>query len=188
MVKNYNEMLYNNRRIELDRLILRPFEVGDAHDLFECIGDEESVRYLMQAWTGSLEEARSRIYDTYLATPNGYWAIEHKESGKMIGNIVIKLNHDNDRAHFGYVLNKAFWGKGYAGEALKAIVDLCFMQLEVNRVGDGHYVGNEASGRVMEKVGLKLEGTLRGYEKIRGVQHDLVIYGLTRDAYLEGLQ
>ena len=69
-------------------------------------------------------------------------------------------------------------------EALSAVLMLCFEKLELNRVEAGHYVGNEGSGRVMEKCGMELEGIGRQYEKIKGVFRDDVFYGITRDRWL----
>ena len=185
MIKNYNEVLYNNRRIETERLFLRPMQLSDAEDMFEYASDEETLSTLMWEGVKTLDEAKAAIYDWHLASPHGKWAITLKDGGKLIGGVDVGLNHAHDKGSFGYVINRQFWGKGYMTEAFAAIVDLCFMRLELNRVEARFYVGNEGSGRVMEKVGMKHEGVLIASEKIKGKFKDVVYYGLTREQYLQ---
>ena len=182
MVKNYNEVLYNNETIETERLTLRKFRVEDAADIVEYAGDAKTVEFLIWEGLDSIEAARAAVYDYYWSKP-GIWAIELAESGKMIGCIDIRLNHDDDKVGFGYVLNRAHWGKGYMTEALRAVMALCFEKLEANRFEAQHYVGNEGSGRVMEKCGMRREGCLIQGEKVKGVLRDVVLYGITREQY-----
>ena len=66
-------------------------------------------------------------------------------------------------------------------EALSAVLKLCFEKLKLNRVESTHYVGNEGSGKVMAKCGMKLEGVGKQEEKIKGVFRDVVHYGITFD-------
>ena len=63
-------------------------------------------------------------------------------------------------------------------EALSAVLNLCFEKLELNRVESTHYVGNEGSGRVMQKCGMKFEGMSPQKEKVKGVFVDMVHYGI----------
>ncbi len=70
-------------------------------------------------------------------------------------------------------------------EALTAILKLCFDKLELNRVEATHYVGNEGSGRVMNKSGMRLEGLAIQEVKIKGIFHDVVHYGITRSQWNE---
>ena len=182
MVKNYNEVLYKNERIETERLILRKAQEGDAADLLEYASDPEVVETLMWGGLTTIEEARSSIFDYYWASP-GKWLIEHKATGKMIGGIDLQLKHSHDKVTFGYVLNKRFWGKGYMSEAFKAVLDLCFGQLEVNRAEARHYTNNPASGRVMEKAGMVREGMALQGERVKGEFRDVIFYGITKEMW-----
>jgi ribosomal-protein-alanine N-acetyltransferase len=183
MVKNYNEVLYQNEAMTTERLILRKFKIEDAEDILEYAGDAETVKFLIWEGVSTIEEARAAIYDYYWSRP-GIWAIELKENGKMIGGIDIRLNHDDDKIGFGYVLNRSFWDKGYMTETLRTVMALCFEKLEANRFEAQHYVGNEASGRVMEKCGMRREGCLVQAEKVKGVFWDCVQYGITREQWI----
>ncbi|MCL2397304.1 MAG: GNAT family N-acetyltransferase [Defluviitaleaceae bacterium] len=183
MVKNYNEVLYKNERMTTERLVLRKFEEGDATDILEYASDAETIANLIWEGSTTIEEAKANIYDFYWSR-NGIWAIRHAESGKVIGCIDLRLAHDDDKATFGYVLNRNYWGHGYMTEALKVVLRLCFEQLKLNRVEANHFDGNAASGRVMEKAGMTYEGTARQAEKVKGVFRDCVKYGIIRDDYL----
>ena len=182
MVKNYNEVLYANEILETQRLILRKAKPTDASDLLEYASDPKVTETLMWAGLMTLEEAHDSIFNHYWSAP-GKWVIELKEGGKMIGGIDIQLKHSHDKATFGYVINRHFWGKGYMTEALHAVVDLLFTKLEVNRVEARHYTNNPASGKVMEKVGMKYEGTAKQAEMVKGVLRDVMFYGVTREDY-----
>ncbi|MCL2564659.1 MAG: GNAT family N-acetyltransferase [Defluviitaleaceae bacterium] len=181
MVANYKEILYDNEWLETERLILRKSKKSDASDIFEYASDEETVKYL--AWEGAKteDEALNGIINYHWANP-GNWAIELKENQKCIGSIGITVvDSENEKTEFGYVLNRSYWNKGYASEALSAVLKLCFEKLELNRVEAIHYVGNEGSGKVMEKCGMKFEGISKQGKKVKGIFRDIVHYGIIKE-------
>jgi len=99
--------------------------------------------------------------------------------------IDVRVNPDHEKASFGYVLNRNYWNHGYMTEALEAILKLCFEDLELNRVEATHYVGNEASGKVIENCGMRQEGIALQEVKIKGKFHDVVHYGITKDQWIQ---
>lgn len=184
MVDNYNEILYDNETLECERIILRKFRKEDAGDVFEYGGDEECTKYLV--WNGckSKEEALGNIVNYYWSR-NGIYAIELKENNKCIGCIDLRVDADNDKANFGYVLNRQYWGRGYMTEALSALLRLCFGKLYLNRVEATHFIGNEGSGMVMKKCGMKLEGVKIQEIKVKGIFRDQAHYGITKKMWLD---
>jgi RimJ/RimL family protein N-acetyltransferase len=78
-------------------------------------------------------------------------------------------------------MDPAFWNRGYTTEAAIALVDFAFRQLGLNRVSAEHMVHNPASGRVLEKAGLRPEGLLRQHAKKWGRFHDVAVFGLVRE-------
>lgn len=184
-MKNYLEVLYDNEELRTPRLLLRKFRKTDAPDVFEWASDEETVRWLRFEAKKSVDECVGSIVNIFWSRP-GFYAIELRETGKCIGGISLRLKPDHEKAKFGYVLNRAFWNRGYMTEALSALLKLCFEELELNRVESTYYVGNEASGRVMEKAGLRREGQAVGQEKVKGVFMDLVHLGIKREQYFKG--
>lgn len=183
MVENYKEVLYENERLESERIILRKFIKADASDVLEYGSDEETLKYL--DWNGvhTIDEALKNIIDYYWSKP-GVFAIELKESKKCIGCIDLSLQPIHEKSGLGYVLNHRYWCKGYMTEALAAVLRLCFEKLELNRVEAEHYVGNEGSGMVMKKCGMEFEGISKQARKIKGIFHDVARYGITKDQWI----
>jgi len=182
LVANYNEILHKNPTLETQRLLLRKFSGDDAYDLFEWGSDPEVLKTLVWNGISTIDEAHDNIFNFYLSRP-GIFAIQVKESGKCIGCLDIRIDSDNEKTSFGYVLNRNFWGKGYMTEALRAVLEFCFVKLEINRVEANHYITNPASGKVMEKAGMKKEGITRQSVKVKGVLHDCVLYGILREEW-----
>ena len=184
MIANLNEILYANETLDAGRIMLRKFKAEDAPDVLEYGSDAQTLEYLVWEGVKTVEEARASIFDYYWSRP-GIFAIELKETGKCIGGIDLRISAEHEKAGFGYVLNRRHWGKGYMTEALSAALGLCFEKLDLNRVEATHYVGNEGSGRVMQKCGMANEGTRKQAEKIKGVFRDVVHYGITKKAWLD---
>ena len=155
------------KTIETDRLILRRFTMEDAEPMFRnWASDDEVTKHLTWPTHESVEITRMVLSDwtgSY-PEPDFYnWAITLKENGdEPIGSIaVVRINPDTACAAMGYAMSRAHWRKGIMPEALKALVDFLFGEVGFNRIEAEHDVNNPASGRVMEKAGLRYEGTLR---------------------------
>jgi len=158
------------QRIETHRLILRPFTMEDAQDMYDnWASDPEVTKFLTWPAHTGVEVTRAVLADwTGRYSDSGFmnWAIEWKETGRVIGNIsVVKLNEQTEAADMGYCLGRAFWGRGIMPEALRAVMDFLFDTVGLNRVAACHDVKNPKSGRVMAKAGMKQEGILRGAGK-----------------------
>ena len=109
------------------------------------------------------------------------WAMELKESGAVIGNIsVVHLDEKVEGAEIGYCMSRAFWGKELMPEALKAVMDFLFDEAGLNRVAAYHDSNNPKSGRVMDKAGMKYEGTLRAAAKNNQGISDRVYHAMLR--------
>ena len=180
MRKNFNEILYDNETVKTERLILRKFKKSDATDIFEYGSDAEVLKYLVWEGVKSVEAAVSAVVNFYWSKP-GIFAIAL--DGKCIGGFDLKVEPEHEKASFGYVLNRRFWGQGLMTEALFAVLRLCFEGLDLNRVEATHYVGNEGSGRVMQKCGMEFEGIAKQEVKVKGVFRDTVHYGITKDGW-----
>ena len=153
--------------LETRRLVLRPFRAEDAEDMYRNWASDPLVtRYL--TWPAHESAGVSRkILAGWIPrySDGGYfnWAVEWKETGRVIGNIsVVKLDEDKETADMGYCLGRAFWGRGIMPEALRAVMDYLFDTVGLNRIAACHDVNNPKSGRVMAKAGMKREGVLRG--------------------------
>lgn len=181
MKSNYNDLIRKTTLLCTERLVLRRFNISDKEAVLAYGSDAETLKYLI--WPGITDvEAAERVIMAYYSRP-GVYALTLKTTNQCIGCIDIRVEPQHEKASFGYVLNRNFWNCGYMTEALKAILELCFTKLELNRVEASHYVGNEGSGKVMQKSGMSYEGLSLQEVKIKGVFQDVVHYGITRAQY-----
>lgn len=122
----------------------------------------------------------------YINLESYQWVIEIKEKRKIIGSISL-INIDNilEKCEIGYCIGKEYWNQGIVTEAFKAIIKFAFKEIEFNRIGGQHVVGNQASGRVMEKCGLQYEGHHRDITKNNQDEFvDCKVYSILRDEYI----
>ena len=174
------------QRIVTHRLILRRYRIEDAEDMFSnWASDPEVTKFLTWPTHSSVDVTRFVLNDWISRYGDGgffNWAIEWKETGRVIGNIAVTVLHDEtEAAELGYCMSRAFWGRGIMPEALRAVMDYLFDTVGLNRVEAAHDVNNPKSGRAMEKAGLKLEGIHRSYGKNNLGICDVVIRALTRE-------
>lgn len=168
----YLEILEQFEKHETKRLILRPFTIEDATDVFEYAQDEETVKFLTWPAHQSIEESKLTIQNFYCSPY--VFAIETKDTQKCIGCFDLRLDCANEKSSFGYVLNRTYWGQGYMTEVLNYMLDFCFDELKLNRVESTYYVGNEGSGAVMKKCGMIEEGVALKEVKVKGQFFDVV--------------
>ena len=174
------------KRIETERLILRRLTVGDAEDMFNnWANDAEVTKYLTWPTHKSVEVTKSLLaawVEDYQKNDCYQWCIELKEIGQPIGTIgAVEIDESIGDIEIGYCIGRKFWNKGIITEAFKAVIDFFFNEVGVNRISGRHDVNNPASGRVMEKCGLKHEGTrIKAARNQQGIC-DIDIYGLVKE-------
>jgi len=153
------------RKIETERLILRPITPDDAPDMFEYCSDPETTKYLTFKLHESVEASRDVIAKFFLERPqNGVpeaYAIVLKENGKMIGTVDVHSVRYGDVGEIGYALNSTYWNRGLMSEALRSALPIWFDEVGFYRLEVMHDVRNLASRRVIEKAGFISEGTFR---------------------------
>lgn len=174
------------QRIETDRLILRRYKIEDADAMYKnWASDSEVTKFLTWQPHPSVDVSRSIIEDwlkEYSDKKYYQWAIVLKDNGnEPIGDIsVVHMNEDISMVHIGYCLGRAWWRRGIMSEALKAVTDFMFDTVEVNRVESRHDPRNPNSGKVMQKCGMKYEGTLRSADRNNQGICDACYYALLR--------
>lgn len=158
--------LTGTRTLETERLILRRFTVDDAEDMYYGWANDPEVTKFLTWEPHESPEATRTLLEAWVA---GYadnvfmWLTELKETGKPVGSIsVVVLNEKHNLCEIGYCIGRAHWNMGITSEAFAAVIDYLFGTVNLNRIAAYHDTLNPASGRVMEKCGLRLEGTLRG--------------------------
>ncbi len=174
--------------LETERLIIRPFNTGDARDMFYNWANSSHVtRYL--TWPVHETEADSgeilNIWVKDYEDPKNYnWCIEWKENHQAIGSIgVVHMNEEIEEAEIGYCIGKEYWRQGIMTEALKAVMRFLFEEAGFNRVCARHDTNNPNSGRVMKAAGMQYEGTMRQAGKNNTGICDCTLYAITKDQY-----
>lgn len=173
------------QRIETQRLILRRFVIEDYEAMYTnwCC-DPEVAKYLTWPAHPNADVTRSILEEWIPLYNNGdyfNWVMELKETRTIVGNIsVVKIREDIESALIGYCMSRSYWGQGLMPEALRAVMDYLFDVVGMNRVEACHDINNPKSGRVMDKAGMKYEGTLREAGRNNQGIIDEVWYALVR--------
>lgn len=175
--------------LETERLILRELTDVDAAPLFEFFRTVEYTQYLSFGRHTTLDHTHSFIAwtrDVYQKKDSVRWALQLKTSNQIIGTAGLHFwKRDIRCAEAGYHVGPPYWGKGFATEVLRALVDFGFQRMDLNRLEARHNDGNDASGRVLEKVGFQREGIWRQRELKEDRIVDVHQYSLLRDEYLQ---
>jgi RimJ/RimL family protein N-acetyltransferase len=175
--------------LETDRLILRRLTVADVDNLVELDGDPAVMRFINGGKATPRDVIERETLPRLLAEYDrvagfGVWAAIEKSTGEFIGWMSLRA-HDGDleRVELGYRLRRPAWGKGYATEGARALVDKGFGELGARRISATTMTVNAASRRVMEKAGLKYVRTFYDSwpEPIEGTEAGDVECALTRD-------
>lgn len=173
--------------LDTERLRIRKLTMHDASDIFAYSQDPQVARHVL--WDAHRSIGESRAYLRYMLrkyrmNEPASWGIEWKATGQIIGTIgFMWIQSDNAAAEVGYSLSRTFWGKGIMTEALKAVIDYGFCNLNLNRIEAIHEVDNPASGAVMRKSGMQFEGTLRQKLWNKGKFVDVHMYAIVKDDY-----
>ena len=175
--------------LETGRLALRRLTMDDADHLVALHGDPEVMRFLTGGRPNTREEIEREWLPQFLSyyerCPSfGYWAVIEQETGAFLGWCCFRPfeGSELDEVELGYRLNRSAWGKGYATELARALIDKGFRELGVRRVMAQTMTVNLGSRRVMEKAGLHYVRTFfeEWPESIPGSEHGDVEYAITR--------
>jgi ribosomal-protein-alanine N-acetyltransferase len=171
-------------RLATERLVLRPLAAADAEAVFSIFSDPEVTRYWSSPpWT-STEQADKYVASAAQGIASGEMlrlGVEVGATGQLIGQAALhRFDEPNRRCEVGYALNRAHWGKGYVAEALAAMLEHGFAQLNLNRVEADVDPRNPASAKVLERLGFRHEGLLRERWIVGGEICDTAFYGLLK--------
>jgi RimJ/RimL family protein N-acetyltransferase len=146
--------------LETDRLLLREFVLDDLEPFFRMGSDPDVTRYTGNSFK-TIEQARQALEERPLADYRKYgygrWAAVYKPTGQVIGFVGLKYLDDVGEVDLGYRFFKEYWGQGLATEASRAVVAYGFGPLQLKRIIAFADRENQASVRVLEKVGFTFE-------------------------------
>ncbi len=173
-------------RLETERLVLRQISIEDVEPAFRNWMSDEKVTEFLRWPTHKDISISERVIKEWIGEYQKnkafyQWTIVLKELGEPIGSIsVVGMNEKIDMVHIGYCIGSKWWGNGYMSEAFARIIPFLFDEVGAQRIEAQHDPNNPASGKVMEKCGLKYEGTLRKADWSNKGIVDAAMYGLIR--------
>jgi len=173
-----------------DRLILRPLTQDDAPALAaHCAPIEIAMQtrtiphpYPPEAAPAAIE----RFTRSWTDGTGAVFAATLRDTGRFIGVCGLHVFPEQHHAEIGYTISMDHWGRGYATEAVLALLRYGFEGREppLNKLWAGWYIDNPASGRVLEKVGMKQEGVQRQHAYRFGRYRDVVLVGMLREEWI----
>mgnify|MGYP004485031279 FL=1 len=175
--------------LESERLVLRMMDVKDSGDMFDYSAREDVTRYLLWSPHPDISYTRDYIKSVRRQYRRGDffdWSIVLKSNVRMIGTVgYTRIDTPNNCGEIGYVLNPKYQNMGYATEAASLVVEFGFVTLGLNRIEAKYMSENTASRRVMEKVGMSFEGTMKERLLVKGRYRDISCCAITRKEYDE---
>jgi RimJ/RimL family protein N-acetyltransferase len=176
--------LYPSYPLHTERLTLRPFSRGDVDAVFGYRRLDEVARYLFDVPLSREECAlaiQQRIGQVALEAQDDkiILAVEQTASGTLIGEVsLIWRSVDARQGEMGWIFDPAHHGHGYATEAANAILDLAFGPGDMHRVSARCDVRNEASWRLMERLGMRREAHFREHAIFKSEWDEEYIYAI----------
>lgn len=170
------------------RLVLRELCFEDSHSIAMRAGDREVARYLIAVPTPYPVALAARWITARVA----WWAqgrgltlaIARKEQPQeLVGTVSLRRFVRDRRAELGYWLGMDAWGQGFATEAAGALINFGFREMALARIYAHVLAGNDASCRVLDKLGMVNEGVRRRHIRKGKKLHDVVLYGLLREEW-----
>lgn len=166
------------------RLLLRALDLADAPAVAERAGDRRVARFLLAVPTPYPVPLAQR----WILARIAWWAqrrgvtlavTRRGQPRELLGSVSLRCSRDG-RAELGYWLGHEVWGQGYATEACEAVLELGFRDLRLDRIWAQVIVGNDASCRVLAKLGMTDEGIVRAHVRKGRRLHDVTMFGMSR--------
>ena len=179
------------RTIETDRLILRQYKMTDADDMFQnWVNDREVTHFWGWEPHKSIEETKSLLrnwIDEYDKMDCYHWVVILKVNSQAIGYIYInEIDCDEQAGAVHYLVSRGYWNRGIATEACKAVLSFAFMKIRMKKMQTRHHIENPASGRVMQKAGMRPTGiAYKCFPDCESLSGDYAFYEITKNEWLK---
>lgn len=175
--------------METNRLIIRRLSADDWYDLYEYLSQEDVIKYEPY---GVFNEEECKQEAIRRSQNEAFWAVCLKENGKLIGNIYFQQQEPKEFLtwEIGYVFNSAYYGRGYATEASRRIMQYGFEQAGAHRIIAKCNPENISSWRLMERLQMRKEGHFRkpaffsSSDKGTPLWHDAYLYSILDEEFL----
>jgi [ribosomal protein S5]-alanine N-acetyltransferase len=180
-----NRLVNTCPSLETSRLLLRKLSLADADELFQVFSDEETTHHVPREKhvdrTVTINYLENRIKGMNEGK-SFVWSVINKNENRVIGTVDLYLKLDR-AASIGAVIHREYWGKGIASEALKEVIGFGFDIMELIRIEGKCESNNMASEKMLKKLRMTYEGTLRKEVIIKGISRDAKVYSLLFEEY-----
>ena len=172
--------------LETERLVLRQFEHSDRKRLKEIANSEHIANGTFIPFPYEDEFAVDFIESQFRDYKNGNlvnYAVVLKGPDLLIGSMGISIDNKLNEGEIGFWIGVEYWGNGYCTEAAKSVLNYGFAKRKLDRIYAFHFSDNIASGKVLIKIGMELEGTTKNEFWHRGKLRDTVHYSILKTDY-----
>lgn len=165
--------------IKTKRLVLRPLNIEDLDTVHAYASDIGNTKYMIHLPNDTIEETSQfliRVTNEWQKEEPSFFEFAITIDGKQIGAVSVSLNEQRTEGELGWILDKNYWGKGYATEAAMAVKDFTLNKLKVSIIVAHCDYRNTASCNVMKKIGLILakDDGVRQYPKTAEIAKELM--------------
>jgi [ribosomal protein S5]-alanine N-acetyltransferase len=170
--------------LETPRLTLRPFTRADAPAVQRLVGDRDVASTTLSIphpyEDGMAEQWIATHQELFDRGTGVIFAISLRSEQALVGAVGLRLEPRHAHAELGTWIGKPYWRHGYATEAAAVVLHYGFEGLGLHRIFARHFTRNPASGRVLQKLGMRHEGCLRQHALKWGVFEDTEFYGILK--------
>ncbi len=171
------------------RLLLREYEETDFETIY-TLDTNSAVRNMIGHDTPFSRQSYRAWFEANLAAQHAsprtryIFIICAAQTGETIGRCRLQITHRATRAaEIGYCFFPQHWGQGYATESVQQLLHFAFEDLHLHRITAECRISNLASARVLEKVGMQLEGRLRKEQWAHGQWEDALLYAILEEDF-----
>ena len=163
------------------RVELRPLKLSDIDNIMQWINDPDIVKNF-QNFKGFTKKEELKFLRKIFKSKNDYvFSIFQKADGKYLGQCAInQISWQNKLGRFALFITKENWGKGYAEEAIRLLINYAFKKLKIHKIWGVCWATNKKAWHIYKKIGFKKEGLLRDEYFWRGKYHDLLRIAIVR--------
>lgn len=175
------------KTIETERLTLRSLQLDDALVIEKLAGDYNVAKITLSIPhpypKGSAKNFITHMLQSETDKKVVIFSIIDKNNNELLGVMNLNLYHIHKRGELAYWIGRPYWGNGFGTEAAKALLHYGFNELHLNKIFAAAFTNNPGSWRIMEKIGMKHEGTFKQHVVKSGEPMDLTYYGILLDEY-----
>lgn len=168
--------------LESERLMLVEIKEEHSDDIFRIFSNNEVLKYYGMSPFTQVDQAQNIIKSfskNFMEKRSVRWGIVLKDTSEFVGTVGLNnLLLSSKRTEIGYDLIPAYWRKGIITEAVEAVIQYCFKELNLYRIGAVTFPENEPSYKLLLKLGFKNEGLLRGYIYQNNISNDAFVFSL----------